>query len=81
MPSATVTSKGQITIPVEVRRQLGLQPGSRLTFEATADGGYTIHAEGSTIRDLKGAVQAAARPVSLDDMDTAIAAGARASMR
>ncbi|WP_375474630.1 AbrB/MazE/SpoVT family DNA-binding domain-containing protein [uncultured Jatrophihabitans sp.] len=81
MSSAKVTSKGQVTIPVDVRRKLGLQPGSRLTFEPTDDGGYEIHAEGSTIRDLKGAVEAPASPVSLEDMDTAIAAGARGSMR
>jgi len=31
--SATVTSKGQITIPVEVRRSLGLQEGDRVVFE------------------------------------------------
>jgi bifunctional DNA-binding transcriptional regulator/antitoxin component of YhaV-PrlF toxin-antitoxin module len=29
MPSATVTSKGQITIPIEVRKALGLKPGVR----------------------------------------------------
>jgi AbrB family looped-hinge helix DNA binding protein len=31
--SATITSKGQITIPVEVRRSLGLQEGDRVVFE------------------------------------------------
>jgi AbrB family looped-hinge helix DNA binding protein len=81
MSSAKVTSKGQITIPVEVRQKLGLQAGSRLTFEATDDGGYEIHAEGSSVRDLKGSVPAPEAPVSLNDMDAAIAAGARASMR
>lgn len=32
MPEATVTSKGQNTIPVEDRRKLGLQPGDRVEF-------------------------------------------------
>jgi AbrB family looped-hinge helix DNA binding protein len=32
MSEATLTSKGQITIPVEVRRKLGLQPGDRVDF-------------------------------------------------
>lgn len=41
MASATITSKGQITIPAEVRARLGLRPGSRLTFVPTA-GGYEI---------------------------------------
>lgn len=81
MSSAKVTSKGQVTIPVDVRRRLGLQPGSRLAFEPTVGGGYEIHAEGSSIRDLKGAVRAPTTPVSLDDMDAAIAVSARDSMR
>lgn len=35
---ATVTSKGQITIPAETRRVLGVKPGDKLTFEHTAGG-------------------------------------------
>jgi AbrB family looped-hinge helix DNA binding protein len=32
MPTATVTSKGQITIPIEVRIALGLDPGDKIDF-------------------------------------------------
>ena len=32
MSEATVTSKGQVTLPVEVRRKLGLRPGDRVDF-------------------------------------------------
>jgi len=78
MTSATVTSKGQITIPIDVRTTLGLRPGSRLSFVPTPAGGYEIHAEGASIRDLKGAVARPSEPVSLQDMDEAIAAGATA---
>jgi antitoxin PrlF len=35
---AKVTSKGQITIPVEIRQALGVKPGDKLVFERTADG-------------------------------------------
>jgi AbrB family looped-hinge helix DNA binding protein len=35
---AKVTSKGQVTVPVEVRRLLGLKPGEHLRFEPHADG-------------------------------------------
>lgn len=34
---ATLTSKGQITVPREVRRRLGLQTGDKLLFEADGE--------------------------------------------
>ncbi|MGB3257647.1 MAG: AbrB/MazE/SpoVT family DNA-binding domain-containing protein [Ornithinimicrobium sp.] len=58
--SATVTSKGQITIPADVRARLGLRPGSRLAIVPTA-GGYEIHPQPASIKDLKGAVPRPAR--------------------
>lgn len=76
MASATVTSKGQITIPVDVRAKLGLRPGSRLAFVPSEAGGYEIRVQAASIRDLKGAVPPADRPVSIDDMNDAIAVGA-----
>jgi antitoxin PrlF len=33
---ATITSKGQITIPVEVRRQMGLTEGEQVEFQVEA---------------------------------------------
>jgi AbrB family looped-hinge helix DNA binding protein len=35
---AKVTSKGQVTIPIEVRRALGVKPGDKLRFEADQEG-------------------------------------------
>ena len=81
MASATVTSKGQVTIPVDVRTKLGLRPGSRLAFVPTASGGYEIHPEAASIKDLKGAIPRPPRPVSLDEMDDAIATAATAEAR
>lgn len=57
MASAPVTSKGQVTIPVDVRTKLGLRAGSRFTFIPTPPAGYEIHVEGVSIRDLKGVVE------------------------
>ena len=69
MASATVTSKGQITIPAEVRTALGLDPGDRVEFVATG-----------TVRELKGVFKGRRRrPVSLEEMDRAIAKGASRS--
>jgi antitoxin PrlF len=79
--SATVTSKGQITIPVEVRVRLGLRPGSRLAFVPTETGGYEIHPEAGSVKELKGAVPRPSRPVSVEEMDEAIARGASAAVR
>lgn len=44
---ATVTSKGQITIPIEVRKALGLAAGSRVVFRMV-DGSTVIQAENAT---------------------------------
>lgn len=37
MPDAKITSKGQVTIPAEVRRALGLKMGDTLAFEVQAE--------------------------------------------
>ncbi len=79
MASATVTSKGQITIPVEVRTKLGIRPGSRIAFVPTGDERYEIHLQAASIQDLKGAVPRPSAPVTLEDMNDAIAAGATTS--
>lgn len=72
MTSASVTSKGQITIPLEVRTRLGLRPGSRLSFVQTGTGVYEIHPAASSIKDLKGVVTGRSQPVSIDEMNEAI---------
>ena len=47
---ATVTSKGQVTIPKPVRDYLGLGPGSRISFARTPTGGAELRAEMATGR-------------------------------
>ena len=43
MTAATITSKGQVTIPVDVRNQLGLQSGDRIEFSFNeATGRYEL---------------------------------------
>ena len=79
MASTTVTSKGQITIPVSIRTKLGLRPGSRLSFVPTLTGGYEIKVDGASVKDLKGAVAPPSEAVSLQDMERAIISGATAS--
>lgn len=76
MSSATVTSKGQITIPIDVRSTLGLQPGSRINFVLAESGVFEIRVHAASLRELKGAISPPTVPVSLDDMDDAVADGA-----
>ena len=79
MSAATITSKGQITIPKEVREALGVEAGDKIEFVEERKGVYTIIAATRDIRDLKGSITKPAKPVSLDDMKRAVvrAAGRR----
>lgn len=45
-----VTAKGQITIPLELRRRYGIQPGDEVRFSADADGIRVARAPGSPTR-------------------------------
>jgi antitoxin PrlF len=70
--AATVSSKGQVVIPADVRRRLGLAQGSVLRFVIDADGVHLRAAAGSVQR-LKGRLAPPPAPVSVDDMNRAIA--------
>ena len=75
MPEATVTSKGQITIPAQVRRDLGLTKGSRVSFVQMDNGAYQIIAKTESITSLKGKIRPLGRPVTIEEMNEAIAEG------
>jgi len=74
--TATVTAKGQVTLPVEVRRRLGLRAGSKLEFIVIDDERLEAIPVSETVSSLKGMVPKPKRPLSLTDMDKAIAKGA-----
>ncbi|HYW30520.1 MAG TPA: AbrB/MazE/SpoVT family DNA-binding domain-containing protein [Gemmatimonas sp.] len=71
MSTATVTSKGQITIPADVRRRLGLESGDRVEF-VEVDGGFTLKVANDDIRALKGLLRVPAKPVSIEQMNAVI---------
>jgi AbrB family looped-hinge helix DNA binding protein len=72
MPIATLTSKGQITVPVAVRAALGLEAGAKLDFVADGDGFKLVPVRGE-VASLKGRFAGrVAAPVSLEAMDRAI---------
>ena len=76
MATATITSKGQVTIPAQVRIDMGLTAGDRVDFIRMEDGHYAVVPASHSIRSLKGIVPRPRKPVSLGDMQEAIAAGA-----
>ena len=67
--TATVTAKGQITLPVEVRKRLGLRPGSKQEFIVIDDERLEAIPVSETVTSLKGMVPKPKRPLSLADMD------------
>ena len=74
MASATVTSKGQVTIPVRVREALGLDAGDRVEFVEIDKGKFAIVAATRSIRELEGRYKNKRRtPVSIEEMNAAIA--------
>jgi AbrB family looped-hinge helix DNA binding protein len=72
MPTATVTTKGQITIPKEVRDAMGIEAGDRVEFVAEGKGVYKVVAATKDVRHLKGLVPKAAKPVSVEEMNRAV---------
>jgi AbrB family looped-hinge helix DNA binding protein len=72
MPEATVTSKGQITIPADIRRALGLKTGERVVFTQLDDGTTVFRAKRRSIMEIRGILKPAQRkrrPVSIKDMN------------
>jgi antitoxin PrlF len=74
MITATITAKGQITIPVEIRQALGLDAGDQIAFEEVAPGQYAfVPAQKKSVKDLKGMFGTAKRIVSIEEMNAVIA--------
>ena len=69
---AKVTSKGQITLPAEMRAKLKLAPGSRVNFEEQPDGSFLIRRKTGDIRALRGILKYDGPPVSIEEMDEAM---------
>ncbi len=80
MASATLTSKGQITIPVQVRAALGVEAGDRLEFVEVGKGEFNIIPATRSLKELSGVLYRKGRkPVTIEEMNAAIAEGASRS--
>jgi len=72
---ATITSEGQITVPAEIRKKLGVKVGDRLRFCLTDSGKLTVipirrRSIFDHLDELK--LPSIGRPVTRDDIDAAI---------
>jgi antitoxin PrlF len=74
VPRATVTSKGQITIPQSIRQALKIGVGDHLDFVVEAEGRVVVQPSVRDVGELKGLLRRAGRkPVTLEQMKAAIA--------
>ena len=73
---ATITSKGQITVPKAIREQLHLRPGDKLDFLLEEGGGLRVEPVTEPVTALKGMLPKPRHAVTLAEMDQAVTAGA-----
>ena len=70
---ATLTSKGQITLPKEIRERLGLDAGSMLDFQILADNTITARQVLPDARRIRGLLKSPhATPPTVEQMDEAV---------
>jgi AbrB family looped-hinge helix DNA binding protein len=77
MAAATLTSKGQLTLPKDVRAALGVRPGDRVDFVPMVEESFLVLPATYSIKSLKGLIPAPKKPFSHAAMDNAVARGAR----
>lgn len=70
---ATITAKGQVTVPKVIRDKLRLKPGDRIDFLLDASGELRVTPVTASVKQLKGMVPRPKKPVTLEQMDDAIA--------
>lgn len=73
MLSSSVTTKGQVTIPMELREKLGIKPGDRVGF-VDEDGKIVLQRQETAIEAVFGIVKTR-KGATLEQIEDAIAAG------
>jgi antitoxin PrlF len=76
MPTATVSSKGQITIPLEIRERFGIHAGTRVDFFVNENDVIEFAPATRSVRELAGVLKAysSGPAATIEEMDDAIAA-------
>ena len=70
---ATITAKGQVTVPKSIRDRLRLKPGDRIDFIPVSADEVRVVPVTASVKQLKGMVPKPRKPVTLEQMDNAIA--------
>ena len=67
--ATTLTSKGQTTIPKEIRDSLGMKPGDRMTFTLMPDSTVVMRVKSKRVADLAGVLyKKGRRPVPVEQL-------------
>lgn len=70
MAESTITSKGQTTVPLQIRESIGATSGTRLVWHVMPDGGLIVRAKTKSILDLAGSLKAPkGKRVAVEDMN------------
>ena len=72
----TITSKGQVTLPKPIRDRLHLKPGDKIDFMLEDDGCLRVAPVTESVTQLKGMLPKPRVPVSVEEMNEAIARAA-----
>jgi len=68
----TITSKGQMTLPIEIRRKLGLKTGDKLDLYLREDGRVEMIPLSKSIQSLKGILSKPKRRLSLEEIEQSL---------
>jgi len=69
MAEAAVTSKGQITIPAEIRKQMNLNPQDKVVFTLLPNGTTVMRAKNRSVMSMAGAIKSSTKKrVTIKDM-------------
>jgi len=73
---STVSEKGRLVIPKDIRQALDVQRGDKLTWVMEDDGTIRVTVARGDLMALKGSIKSAGRSISTEEMDEAVKAGA-----
>ena len=73
MSTSTMTTKGQVTIPIEIREAMNIHSGDVLEFFVESDGRMSVLVQTKDVRDLKKLLPKPKKKLSIEEMNALIA--------